>query len=121
MVERQSKYRPALSAAQILYLVKLLESQPGEYAVSLCKQLKLFQAKMQLGIVSPAFVGAPKLSIEDKLGLTEVVSDRRKLAYTLYYETPELCTPEEVQLALTFKYENNLMDKEEEEEYEKTS
>lgn len=119
MVERQSKYRPALSAAQILYLVKLLESQPG--AVKLCKQLKLFQAKMQLGIVSPAFVGAPKLSIEDKLGLTEVVSDRRKLAYTLYYETPELCTPEEVQLALTFKYENNLMNKEEEEEYEKTS
>lgn len=85
-------------------------------AHSVLAKLKLFVAKMNLGIVNPAFTSAPKATLEERLGIDPV--EKRLLAYEKWKLDPYLCSQHEFALAQTYRYENDLMTPDEEREYE---
>lgn len=117
----EPKYRISLAANEIHYLISLCEADKTQPAMSheVLAKLKLFIAKMNLGIVNPAFSISPvKQTLEEQLGVVNP-SERRAAAYEKWRRTPNLCNKQEVALANTYRYENDLMTPEEEDDYEK--
>jgi hypothetical protein len=116
------KLRPVITAQQLAYLIDLIENDNRSATESirddLFKYLKLFQAKVSIGIVSPSYTVQGKRSIDQMLGEDDTPASKREKAYHLYIESPHLCTPQQVSLAQLYRYENNLMTPEEEEDYE---
>ena len=117
----QNKYRPAFTEQEIQYLIERCENdsrtETMEMGNDIANRLKVFALKANLGITSAAFTSAPKESIESKLGL-ENIAEKRLAAFTKWQLNPAFCTAGEVRLANEYRYENNLMTKEEEEKYE---
>lgn len=117
------KFRPSLTEGEILYLLDLLQSDTREathkVSTSLHSKLKVFVMKAQLGIVSPAYTAmtAPKMSLAEALQ-EGTPSEKRHNAYSKFITTPYLCSKEELSLAMSYKYEHDLMVPEEEEAYE---
>jgi hypothetical protein len=120
----EPKYRPSLAANEIHYIISLVQNdtEHPELAQSVLAKLKLFVAKMNLGIVSPAFCSTARQSIEQRLGIDVSVTVspllNRELAFNKWQKTPELCSAAEIKLAQTYRYENDLMTQDEESEYE---
>jgi|LauGreDrversion4_2_1035121.scaffolds.fasta_scaffold869448_2 hypothetical protein len=116
-----SKYRPTLTAQEIAYMIERCDADARDetagLSVALGSKLKIFAMKMQLGIVSSAYVSAPKQSLTDKLGF-DTPESKRLAAFEKHSKLPSLCTPEEIKLAQTYRYENNLMTPQEEADYE---
>jgi len=115
------KYRPAFSAAEIQYLIDVCNldqrAATAEIAFAIASRLKVFALKAQLGIVGNAFTSAPKQSLDEKLGLDDPAA-RRKAAFDLYNTNSAMCTPAQLRMARTYRYENGLMTPVEEAEYE---
>lgn len=116
------KFRPAFSAPEIQYLIDLcnLDSRPetAEMGFNIASRLKVFALKINLGITGPAFTSEPVRSLEEKLGM-DMPEEKRLAAFQKWKLSPNLCTDLERKLANTYRYENNLMTKEEEEQYER--
>lgn len=108
----EKKYRPALSVAEINYLIALcnLDARPEtmEMGFVIASRLKVFLLKAQLGITGAAFTSSPKSTLEEKLGL-ESHEQKRASAYLKWSLSPEFCTEQEIKLAQAYRYENNLM------------
>lgn len=117
----QEKYRPSLTAQEIQYIIDRCDSDQRDettgMSVALSSKLQIFALKMKLGLTTSAYVAAPKQSMEEKLGLEDGPA-KRLAAYSKYSKLPSLCTPQEVALAQTYQYENNMMTPEQENEYE---
>lgn len=117
----QEKFRPAMSVAEIQYIINLcnLDSrlEMAEMGFTLASRLKVFLLKSQLGITGAAFTSSPRSTLEEKLGL-ESPEKKRFTAYEKWALLPEACTEEELKLASTYRYERGLMSKEEEEKHE---
>jgi len=116
------KYRPAFTIAEIEYLIALcnadLRPEVVEMSVEISNRLKVFLLKANLGLLNPAFTSAPKVSITEKLGL-DSPEEKRLMAHRKWCVNKNICTPDEIKLVHAYRYENNLMTKEEEKEYEK--
>ena len=117
------KLRPVITSIQLSYLLDLIQndnrSTTEQIKDDLYKYLKLFQAKVSIGIVAPSYVvQEKKRSIDDILGADDSPAANRRRAYDLYIESPQLCTPKQIHLAKTYMYENDLMTAEQEAEYE---
>jgi hypothetical protein len=119
------KYRPVVTEQELAYIIERCEADTREettgISVALSSKLKVFAMKMQLGISSAAYVSSPRESLASKLGLedTPVTPERKRLAaFDKWSSLPSLCTPEEIKLAQTYRYENNLMTPQEESDYE---
>jgi hypothetical protein len=121
----QEKYRPSLTAQEIAYIVERCDADQREettgISVALGSKLKVFAMKLQLNLVAPAYIASAKKSLEERLGLddTSTSPERKRLAaFEKYSKLPSICTPEEISLAQTYRYENNLMTDQEESDYE---
>jgi len=117
----EPKYRPSLAANEIHYIISLCEADKTQPAMAheLLAKLKLFVAKMKLGIVNPAFSSSSQvhITLEDQLGFVDPAA-KRKAAYEKWKVDPYLCNKQEFAMAETYRYENDLMTPEEEEDYE---
>lgn len=120
------KFRPAFSKQEILYLIDLCgrdnRDTTIELASTIAARLRIFALKADLGVISPAFTSTGKQSLSEKLGLEEgdSLTDRRRKAHQFYRAHPGLCTPDQIEQAKTYMYENGLMTPEQEAEYEKS-
>jgi len=114
------KFRPYLTLQQIKYFIQLAEAdnraETEPLRLRVLRELKLFVAKNDLGLVRPALVVTEKKTMEDKLGLGATTT--REEAYNLWRANPDLCTPQQLQQAKLYRYENDLMSPAEEAQYE---
>ena len=115
------KYRPALSAAEIQYLIDLcnLDSRPAtaEMGFNIASRLKIFALKVNLGLTGAAFVSTPRQSLDQKLGL-DSPEERRFAAYCKWQLNPAFCMPSELKDVADYRYSNGLMTPEEEKNHE---
>lgn len=123
------KYRPYLTMQQIKYFIELAESDNRSETEALklksLRELKLFVAKSDLGLVNSALTVVGKQSTAEKLGFSNdgnsnelTPAEQRAKAYQLWSVNPNLCTDEQITMARLFRYENDLMSPDEEAEYE---
>jgi len=126
-----SKYRPSLSP---LLIEKILELAKKELPLSaesiqLISILAPFQAKIQNDGLIPAYSSAPKLTVEESIGMVESAHSRPYQSkeefwlscYNLYIEHPEKCTLIEIQAAREHMYLHELMTDTEMKEFEQES
>ena len=126
MANQSQKYRPYLTIQQIKYFIQLAEAdnraETEHLRLKSLRELGLFVAKNDLGLVRPALTVTGQKTIEDKLGLglgqgADVATSREE-AYNLWCMDPQLCTDQQVKQARLYRYENDLMSPEEEAQYE---
>lgn len=119
-------FRPYLTLAQIEAIIEKFNADPKHpEANGIVKTLTVLHFKARMGNISAAHVRTPKQSLEESLGFVDdpetesmQINSQRQQVYEKYLKAPALCTEEEVKVALTFKYENDLMTPEEEAEFE---
>ena len=118
----QQKFRPSLTLQEISYLLDVIaldQTESKQYLrESVRSKLQIFSLKAKHGLVSAAYSASPKLDISDALGDSISPAEKRRAAFVLFQQNPNLCTPAQYNQAQTFRYENNLMTPEEEESYE---
>lgn len=124
MASKEPKYRISLTLPQIRYLISVAQLDTTESMQRLrdstIAAMKLSLTKAELGITAPAFVAAEKQTMEEKLGLVDPAM-RREAAYKKWSNNPSLCTSQEIADAQLYRYENDMMTPEEENEYEQTT
>ena len=119
------KFRPAFTKQEIMYLIDLLNRDKRdsvvEMAFTIASRLKIFALKADLGIVAPAFTATEKQSLAEKLGMeSESPASKRLAAYNKWKEVPSACTDKELELCMTYRYENGLLNPEQEHDYEQS-
>lgn len=117
------KVRPVLTEQELAYIIERCEADQREettgLSVALGSKLKIFAMKLQLNLVAPAYIATAKKTLEERLGLEDTTPERKRLAaFEKWTKLPSLCSPEEVSLAQTYRYENGLMTYQEEIDYE---
>ena len=118
------KFRPYLTLQQIKYFIELADSDNRSETEALrlksLRELRLFVAKNDLGLVRPALIIADKKTMAEQLGLATATDPAatREQAYQLWTMNPQLCTDHQIQLAQLYRYENDLMSPDEEQRYE---
>jgi hypothetical protein len=116
------KYRPALTATEIAYLIDLcnLDSRPEtlELGFAIASRLRVFKLKTELGVTGAAFSSSPKETMEQKLGLEDIVTKRRKV-YDLWKQNPDLVDAKGMRLVEAYRYDHGMMSTEEVENYER--
>lgn len=115
------KFRPSLTAGQIEHIIHIL-STAGENSPlnqSCLKSLRMFSLKAQHGIVSPSHLALGRESLESSLGFTtsEPVTTV-ELLYKVWQSHPTTLTSAQLQQVQSYRYQNNLMSPEEEQEYD---
>lgn len=126
MAAPSNKFRPYLTMQQIRYFIELAESDTRAETEGLrlksLRELKLFVAKSDLGLVNSALTVVGKTSTAEKLGFSIDTNDtpeqKREKAYQLWCVNPQLCSDADIKLAQLYRYENDLMSPDEEAEYE---
>lgn len=127
-----NKYRPVLTAKQILHILKLAKTeQPAISAASfsLIASLAPFQAKIDNAGIIPAYTIQPirpsNTSLEELGGAISAglppynKEDYWERCYTKYSTNPVTCNLEELHAAKEHMYLNDLMSSAELEEFEK--
>jgi hypothetical protein len=118
------KYRPYFTSSELSELISSLKENPKPSRIPLIRYLEGFALKIERGLITSAHTLEP--TIEQKLELeishTEAVNSiqsKRFNAYRKWREFAHKCTPDEIEQAQTYRYENDLMSEEEEKEYDK--
>lgn len=116
-----TKYRPYFTAEQIDTILAALKSSSSD--ISLIRYLETFRAKIEFDAISK-ITPTPRISIVEKLGFNDppVSIDTTTLKYQAYCrwcESPEELSMKELEYAHTYRYENDLMDSQEETDFEK--
>lgn len=128
----QSKYRPVLTSQQISHILTLCKRDMSEESISVISTLSVFEHKIRNTAISPAYTEKPKISLAESLGLeidplkaesTKAASrELRKAALYHVWNTDESLRKEmtvnDLILVKEYRYENNLMETQEELEYE---
>lgn len=131
------KYRPVLTAAQITHILSLCKSDLSDMSVSVIASLSVFEYKIRNEVITPAYTQTPKPNLFDSMGLnpmntfpdvkTKIIKENRELRKSALYavwskpENQSLrdeMTIEDLKLVQEYRYENNLMSKEEETQFE---
>lgn len=120
---KEQKFRPSMTLPQIKYLISVLTTASNPFPQfqqlhdSILVSLRTLDFKASEGITAPAYAAAPRETTEEKLGLQDP-AEIKLAAYEKFLQHPSLCTAKELRLAATYRYENDLMSPEEEEEFE---
>lgn len=125
-------YRLYLELEAIAYIQKLLDSatplapELANYQAKLATKMKLTYFKATAGVTQPAHTKTPKVTLAEKLELYEQGSpeapgfdEQRAKLYVMWLESPDSITQEQLKQVQAYRYTENLMTPEEEEEYEK--
>jgi hypothetical protein len=117
------KYRPYFTSLELQEIISALKSQPSPSRILLIRYLEGFALKIDRGLISSAHTLEP--TIAEKLELdqshTEAVNSlqsKRFNAYRKWRDSPEKCSPPEIELVQVYRYENDLMDPKEENDFE---
>lgn len=119
------KFRPYFTPSELLEIISALKEQNKNR--NLIRYLEGFAIKIERGVLEPQLTLNPAPSIEQKLGFHEDHSNdslgnllaKKKLAsYSKWKLFPASCSPNELAQAKMYRYENDLMDSQEEFEYE---
>lgn len=117
------KFRPSLTAGQIEHIIHIL-STAGENSPlnqSCLKSLRMFSLKAQHGIVSPSHLALGRESLEASLGFSQDAPAKTttvELLYQVWQTHPTTLTPAQLHQVQSYRYQNNLMSPEEEQEYD---
>jgi len=126
-------YRPYLSAPDVQYILDVLAAHEGNDPSSTAKKLYLLNVKIKSEMVTPAYELKGRKTLLDSLGggsmgdsverittigiSRDAITDgveyidpavKRKIAYDKFMADAEGCTAEELALAETYKWENEL-------------
>jgi len=131
------KYRPVLTSQQITHILSLCKSNLSDESVSVIASLSVFEHKIRNEVITPAYISAPKPNLFDSMGLNPLAEipsirskeskENRELRKSALYsvwsksENQSLrdeMTIEDLRLIQEYRYENNLMSKEEETQFE---
>lgn len=114
------KFRPSLTAGQIEHIIHILSTTGENSALnqSCLKSLRMFSLKAQHGIVSPSHLALGRESLESSLGFTHTKTTTVELLYQVWQSHPSTLTPAQLHQVQSYRYQNNLMSPEEEQEYD---
>lgn len=127
-----TKYRPVLTASQILHVLKLAktESPISEASFQLIAQLAPFAAKIDAAAITPAYSTTPRVSLLESLGESNITASsaassnsqanyqsKEELWEAAYNKVQSLgaasCTLQELRDSQEYAYLNDLMSSEE--------
>lgn len=121
----QAKYRPCLTAEMIDYIVEVCRESRCDKAISVLGVLAPMQAKIHNRGIAPSYVVSAKIKSNDIDSIcndaaAQMLSpeEKRAAAYAKYQISKESCTIDELDLAETYMWENELMDAATKEIYE---
>lgn len=126
----KAKYRPVLTAPQILHILNLAKSEVplSDISYSIISTLASFQAKIENNGINPAYTAKPqKVSTLESLGgvipnstdgLEYTKEQYWASCYSKFCIDPISCSLEEISAATEHKYVNDLMTAEEIEVFE---
>jgi len=124
MATKIPKYRPSLTLAQLTHISNLCKQQQPltQMDAEIIGIIAPFMAKVVNGAVAPAYQVAPRISIEEQLGmkpdtLAITFAARKYEAYQRSEIDRASCSLDDLELAQLYRYENDLMSVEEEEAY----
>ena len=116
------KFRPYLTAQELDEIILALKSSNGNR--HLIYSLESFRDKIYLGITKPQITTAPtlaeKLELEPRLSSSAVTKDLATLklhAYNKWLDNPAKCTIQELDRAMLYRFENDMLTPEEEASY----
>lgn len=125
----QNKYRPVLTLPELEHLCTILASAPAhDMNAPLLNKLRLLAFKGAAGITAPAYMAAPRESLEDKLGfapslphnddarniihggLPDTPINRKRLAlYKMWEKYPSALSSSELEQVQQYRYDAQLM------------
>jgi hypothetical protein len=130
-----AKFRPSLDENEIRLLLDLCKSNGSQLSLAIARKLIVFLTKLDNGIITSAYSLKPvsKQSLSSDLGFTEVMENlsevlqteqaerngRLKAAFTKWIGNPASCSLREISDARQWRYENDLMNPQEQAEFEK--
>lgn len=129
------KYRPVLTSQQITHILTLCKRDMTEESISVISTLSVFEHKIRNVSVTPAYTEKPKITLTESLGFSHSPVDdlpdikvgraaresRKATLYKVWSENPDMRESMDIQdilLIKEYRYENNLMNPEEESKYE---
>lgn len=117
----EQKYRPVLTVDHINTIVSLCSSELQKaYSQDVLDVLRIFKPlKAKIDTETLSITEYMKLPDTELRETASYYPELRETAYKKYLLNPEECTLKEIEDANTYRYENDLMSKEEEREYEK--
>ena len=115
----RSKFRPYFTAAQLAEIIRCVKASSKD--LPLIYYLESFALKLKHSIIQPAHTTQPPL--EEKLGFsssppTNSISPSE--LYATFLISPATLTPPELEKVHQYRFENDLMDQDEEAEYLKS-
>lgn len=116
----KQKFRPSLTAAEVTHVITLCKRDGSQLSLSVARQLSIFQAKIDNGLVQHSHTVKPTLA--EEVGFVqsnEPAEMTPEEAYTNWRINPAALTLKQLQLAADYRYENDLMTEDEESRYEK--
>jgi hypothetical protein len=115
------KFRPYFSPSELAEIISWGKRCGG--SINLLKYLETFELKISLGHISSQLELAPTLESALELtnthNLVETMEAKKVTAYNKWKNSPVRCTSQELALSQMYRYENNLMNPEDELLYEK--
>jgi hypothetical protein len=128
MPEPIAKYRPVLSASQILHIIKLLKRDGTSLSLETLRNLSRFEWQIQNDAVSPAYISIPTPSMIEDLGFDEPAAIGNahissseiniEALYHIWMVEPESLTALDISKVRQWRYENNKMTVDEEKLFE---
>lgn len=121
MSSNRSKFRPYFTTAQLAEIIRCVKASSKD--LSLIYYLESFALKLKHSIIQPAHTSQPPL--EEKLGFSSPVSAINQSIppselYATFLISPQSLTPPELEKVHQYRFENDLMDQDEEGEYLKS-
>lgn len=116
-------FRPYLSASELHTILTALKSHNISAHLKLIRKLELFSYKISQELVSPSHIPVP--TIQEKLGFVQTENDGTtispaKYRYSCYLKwaaSPPSCSSIEIEKAMEYRFENDMMNEEEESTY----
>ncbi len=109
------KFRPSLTLPEIEHIVELLRKHGHHENSEPLHKLNLFILKARHGITAPSHAVIGQQSLEAKLGLAE--DDRIETLLQVNNSTPKILSPSQLERVQFYRFQNNLMTSEEEDQY----
>lgn len=131
------KFRPYFTAEELSEIILCLKTHPNPRRLTIVRYLESFLLKINHGVISSSHTLKPAETVFSKLGFDEPEIPSVKpaagapgipishnltgeAAYQKWLLDPGKATPKEIAEAMDWMYRNNLMSKEQEQEYEQS-
>lgn len=123
-----NKYRPVLTQDQILHILSLCRKDMSDASINLISVIAPFEYKIRNQAIKPAYNPTGRESLADMMGLSPTPpipsikqshSNDPKALYAVWLNDPTFpFTPSDLKIIKEYRYVNDLMTPEEEQEFE---